>query len=60
MRKSCTVLATFRNSYDEHKAKIGSYFKNEEPKEWEFAADLVFARYSKFQERVETVKVCAL
>ena len=61
VRKSCEVLACFRTSYDEHKAKIATYFKDgREPREWEFAAELVFARYEKFHQRVETVKVRTL
>jgi dynein heavy chain len=38
--------------------KLKSYFgEGEEPREWEFAPKLVFARYDKFTERVETILV---
>ena len=58
VKKSCEVLDCFRKQYDEHKAKIATYFKDgREPREWEFASELVFARYDKFHERVVTVKV---
>ena len=58
VRKSCGVLSAFRNAYDDHKAKLNTYFKDgAEPREWEFAPELVFARFTKFHERVETVRV---
>ena len=59
VQKSSEVLATFRNTYNDHKEKLTSYFKDgATPREWEFSSDLVFSRYEKFTERVQTVKVC--
>ena len=52
------TLTAFRDSYEEHKAKISTYYKEGQTvKEWEFAAPLVFARYDKFVERVTTLQV---
>ena len=58
VQKSAEVLNMFRNTYNDHKEKMASYFKDgAEPCEWEFSSDLVFSRYEKFTERVQTVKV---
>ncbi|XP_013068368.2 dynein beta chain, ciliary [Biomphalaria glabrata] len=55
--KAHEVLAKFYSSYEEHKAKLSTYFKDgKQPIEWEFAPELVFARFSKFQQRVNKVK----
>ena len=52
------ILHAFRTTYEEHRAKIKEYFaEGEEVKEWEFSPHLVFHRFDKFLERVETVKV---
>ena len=48
----------WRDTYEEHKAKLKDYFKDgKEPIEWEFAPQLVFHRYDKFLDRVKTVAV---
>lgn len=58
VKTALQILNAFRSTYEEHRAKIKSYFADgEEVKEWEFAPELVFHRYDKFVERVETVKV---
>jgi dynein heavy chain len=58
VRKACDVLKGFKEEYEIHRQKLSTYFKDgKEPREWEFAPKLVFARYDKFCERVETVKV---
>ena len=55
---SLKTLHAFRDSYEEHKAKLKTYFKeDQEVHEWQFAAPLVFARFDKFVERVTTLKV---
>jgi len=52
------TLKAYRATYEEHKAKLPSYYKEGETvKEWEFAAPLVFARYDKFCDRVKTLQV---
>ncbi|KAJ8318719.1 LOW QUALITY PROTEIN: hypothetical protein KUTeg_003810 [Tegillarca granosa] len=57
VRKSVDVLHAFKDTYEEHKSKLKSYFpEGAEAHEWEFTPKLVFARYDKFVERVETVK----
>jgi len=57
VRKACDVLKAFKEAYEEHRHKLKTYFDGREPREWEFAPKLVFARYDKFCERVETVRV---
>lgn len=58
VRKSVEVLHIYKETYEDHKNKLKSYFgEGEEPREWEFTPKLVFARYDKFKERVETVLV---
>lgn len=52
------TLEAYRATYEEHKAKLKTYYKEgEKVNEWEFAAPLVFARYDKFVERVKTLRV---
>ena len=52
------ILRFFKDSYEEHRAKLPDYFKDgKEVRQWEFAPQLVFHRYDKFVERVETVHV---
>jgi len=57
VQKAMTTLHAFKEIYEEHKLKLKDYFKDSEPKEWEFAPQLVFHRYDKFVERVEMVNV---
>ena len=67
------MLKGFRDEYEVHRKKLPEYFKGgkedgqedgkeggKEVREWEFAPQLVFARYDKFCERVETVRVRGL
>jgi hypothetical protein len=52
------VLDAYKNTYEDHKERLKSYFpEGTEPRLWEFAPKLVFARYDKFVERVKTVRV---
>lgn len=52
------TLNAFRKSYEDHRAKLKTYYKKGETVvEWEFAAPLVFARFDKFVKRVSTLKV---
>ncbi|XP_077979817.1 dynein beta chain, ciliary-like [Glandiceps talaboti] len=56
-RTAINVLRVFRDTYDEHRAKLKTYFKNgNEPREWEFASPMVFARMDKFMERLEILQ----
>lgn len=58
---SLKTLQAFRASYEEHKAKLRTYYKEgEKVHEWEFAAPLVFARFDKFVDRVGTLRVSLL
>lgn len=52
------MLDAYRSTYEDHKERLKSYFpEGTEPRLWEFAPKLVFARYDKFVERVKTVRV---
>lgn len=52
------ILNAFRSTYEDHKAKIKTYFKEDrQPREWEFAPALVFTRMEKFMERLQTIRV---
>ena len=57
--KNCySCLETYQKSYEKHKAKVKDYFKNGTPaREWEFAPKLVFARYDKFIDKMDKLKV---
>ncbi len=57
VQKALQSLKLFKDAYQDHRAKLKDYFKEGEPKEWEFAPQLVFHRYDKFMERVETINV---
>ena len=58
VRKAGKVLRAFKETFEEHRAKVPSYFKDgAEPRPWEFASDLVFARYDLFVKRVQIVEV---
>ena len=60
VRKACDVLKAFKETYEEHRLKLATYFPDGGvSRDWEFAPKLVFARYDKFCERVETVRVRA-
>jgi len=55
------TLHAFRQTYKEHKAKLETYLKEGvKANKWEFADALVFARYDKVVERIETLKVCLI
>lgn len=58
VRKANKVLLSFKESYEEHRKKLKDYFKDgAEPREWEFASELVFGRYDLFTMRVQTIEV---
>ena len=50
-------LEAYEKTYNEYKDKVGSFFKNEPPKLWEFAPKIVFARWDKFMERMNMIRV---
>ena len=59
IRITYNALDAYEKSYHEYKEKIGSYFKNDtQPKLWEFAPKLVFARWDRFMERMNMIRVC--
>jgi hypothetical protein len=57
VHKAVKVLHNFRQEYANHKEKLPEYFKEGEPRLWEFTSDLAFARYDQFVHRVEMVQV---
>ena len=52
-----SILKNFRETYEHHRLHIKDYFKEKEPRSWEFAPQLVFHRFDKFVERVDMVHV---
>jgi dynein heavy chain, axonemal len=59
IKVTCNVLDTYEKSYEKHKNKVKSYFKNaNEAKEWEFAPKIVFFRWQMFMEKMKIIKVC--
>ena len=51
------ILKHFRETYEHHRLHIRDYFKEKDPRSWEFAPQLVFHRFDKFVERVDMVHV---
>ena len=61
MQKAVHVLHAFKEAFEDHKSKMKTYFSGDmEVRVWEFAPKLVFARYDKFLERAEMIKVCVV
>jgi dynein heavy chain len=58
--KTCfNTLELYEKAYENHKEKVASYFKDGMPvREWEFSRKLVFARWDKFMERMNMIRVC--
>jgi len=50
-------LSVLKDIYEKYRLKVTGYFKEGEPKEWEFAPVLVFHRFDKFIERVQLIYV---
>ena len=54
-------LDAYKLSYETHKLKVKDYFKNGLPaREWEFSPKLVFARYDKFIDKMNKLRVSFL
>ena len=52
------TLDAYQKSYEKHRAKVKEYFKNGLPaREWEFTPKLVFARFDKFMEKMNMIRV---
>jgi dynein heavy chain len=53
-----STLESYEKAYETHKEKVSTYFQNGlPPKEWEFSRKLVFARWDKFMERMNMIRV---
>lgn len=58
VQKTVNLLYTFKETYEDHKAKLHTYFSDDqEPLEWEFTPKLVFPRFDKFTDRLEMIIV---
>lgn len=58
IKKTYNLLEAYIKSYESHKVKVLTYFKNGiPPREWEFTPKLVFARWNKFMERMNMIRV---
>ncbi|XP_042858403.1 dynein beta chain, ciliary-like [Penaeus japonicus] len=52
-----SVLKTFRDSFEEHRAKVDTYFpEGERPRRWEFHPTHAFARMDQFLARLANIK----
>lgn len=58
IKKTFDILQCYVNSYETHKLKIMSYFKNGiPPRDWEFSPKLVWHNWDKFMERLNMIRV---
>lgn len=58
IKATYTTIEAYKNSYEKYKAKVKTYFKNgHPPREWEFSPKLVFARWDKFMEKMNMIRV---
>ncbi len=54
----CGVLQKYQACYEAHKERVLGFFKNGlPPRDWEFSRHMVFARWDKFMERMNMIKV---
>jgi len=52
------IIEAYQKSYSTHKSKVKEYFKNGLPaREWEFTPKLVLARFDKFMEKLDNIRV---
>ena len=51
------VMECFKALYHEHRDKLHTYFKEGEPKLWEFATPMVFARTDAYVDRLKILVV---
>ena len=57
VKKSLKVLYAFTEAYYEHCVKLPNYFpEGREPLEWTFPPSMIFHRYNKFVDLLETVE----
>ena len=58
IRVTYNVLDAYKNSYETHKAKLLDYFKDGlPPRAWEFSPKMVFARWDRFMEKMNMIRV---
>lgn len=58
IKKTLNTLEAFRKSFETHKAKVISYFKNGiPPREWEFTSKLIFTKYENCISRIIMIRV---
>ena len=58
VESAISVLNSFKQTYQDHKAKLHSYFTgDQDPVEWEFTPKLVFPRFDKFIGRLNLIVV---
>jgi len=53
-------LTAFKDIFESTRIKMKEFFKNGEPREWEFTPVLVFHRYDRFIERINKIRVSSL
>jgi len=58
IKRTLNTLESFKKSYETHRVKVLSYFKNGiPPREWEFNSKLVFSRWDDFIDRINMIRV---
>ena len=58
IRTTFNIMNAYRNIYNEHKEKLGSYFKKgNSPKLWKFEPNIVFACWDRFVDRLSMIHV---
>jgi dynein heavy chain len=56
IRVCFNCLEEYEKTFNEYKDKVGSFFKSD-PKPWDFSPKMVFARWDKFIERMNMIRV---
>ena len=58
IKKTLNTLNAFQKSFETHKTKVITYFKNGiPPREWEFTSKLIFSRWENFIARILMIRV---
>ncbi|XP_067860662.1 dynein axonemal heavy chain 17-like [Heptranchias perlo] len=56
IQMTISVLRKLYQAYDHNRSGMQKFFKDREPKYWEFPSHLVFARLDRFMHRIQTIE----